>query len=206
MASDAPCDDKGQVKRLALPTQFNSWLKAAWGVLLRSLPEETTTVSAPAREAFEQQLAALLKIMVSVDWGGQRRHSLGAWARYHAALQPGKWCRVGSYDLWGRTTAKGLQIALLPTLAGQSWRARSEIAEMSLKALTQRCNACGLGVSDEDNRIRGADGERFRVTILNEGFVQSLALPDAGDDALAVALHARFSAAPAADGGAGRSH
>jgi hypothetical protein len=205
MASDAPCDDKGQVKRLALPTQFNSWLKAAWGVLLRILPAETATVSASAREALEQQLAALLKTMVTVDWGGQRRHSLGAWARYHAALQPGKWCRVGSFDLWGRITAKGLQIALLPTLAGQVWRAHPEIAEMSEKALTKRCNACGLGVPDEDNRIREADGERFRVTILNERFVQSLALPDAGDDALASALAARFSAAPRGEGG-GRSH
>jgi hypothetical protein len=76
---------------------------------------------------------------------------------------------------------------------------------MSLKTLTQRCNTCGLGVSDEDNRLRGADGERFRATILNEAFVQSLALPDAGDDALAAALHARFSAAPRGEGG-GSAH
>jgi hypothetical protein len=208
LATETPRDKRG-VKESQLPTVFRRHKEGAYGELLKSLPprDDEATIKTPAvRAEFEQQLAALLKTMVTVDWGGQRRHSLGAWARYHATLQPGRWCRVGSYDLWGRITAKGLQIALLPTLAGQTWRAHHELTEMSLKALTQRCNVCGLGVSnDDDNRIREA-GERFRVAILNEAFVRSLALPDAGDDALAAALHARFSTDSAPDGNRGRDH
>jgi len=36
-ASDAPRDAKGNVRRLALPAQFNS-CEVAWGTLLRELP------------------------------------------------------------------------------------------------------------------------------------------------------------------------
>jgi hypothetical protein len=206
MASDAPCDDQGRVKRQALPAQFRSWLPVAWGTLHRQLPEqdEIEIASPSAADELKQQLAGLLKTMVSLDWGNRSRHSLGAWARYHATLQPGQWCRVGSYDLWGRIEpgqTQRLQLALLPTLSVQA-RAAPEIAALSLNALTKRCRDYGLSVPG-DNRLTATEG-RFRAVILNEEFVQSLALPDAGDDALAAALHARMkSAGPDPEGGQG---
>jgi hypothetical protein len=195
MASDAPCDAQGRVKRHALPAQFRNWLPIAWGTLYRQLPaeEEVEVASAPAGEELSQYLVALLTSIVPLEWAGYRRHSLGAWARYHAALRPDRWCRVGPYACWSRTTGDGMQIAIRPELAGPGQVRCPEIAALSQAKLTRLCRQYGLGV--EDNRV-AADGRQIRATILNEAFVASLALPDVEDDALAAALHERMAERP----------
>ena len=191
-AIDAPrlkADDCVNWNRL--PAQLKTWRGVAWGSLKAGLPDEDAVelASEVAAEDFERQIASLLATIVQLDWGGLRRHSLGAWARYHAFLQPGKWCRVGSFDLWGRVVGGGkLQIAIHPVLASQA-KVCPEIAALTQKKLTQRCRTYKIALP-EDNRIT-SDETRIRATILTEAFVDSLALPDAGNDALASALHTR---------------
>lgn len=188
MASDAPRDEGGVVKWHMLPGHFATWARVAYGELVRSLPYEEALVetSPETAEEFGTQLSALLTTLVSINLGGESRHSLGAWARRFAQMEPGAWRRVKTLDLWGRVTNDGaFYIGLLPTLAGQV-KACPEIAEMTPAGLTRRCNVHGLSASG-DNRIT-CDGYQFRLTVLRPEFVSSLVFGEAVDNELGHAV------------------
>ena len=189
MASDAPCDDQGQVKRLALPAQFRSWLPVAWGDLLGTLPtEDETTIVGP--DEFIRHLTTLLTSMVRLGIYGVETRSLGSWAYAIAVLNPGDWCRVGDLELWGRITGDGFLLAIRPGLALQTSRPVQEIGELSLSQLTRRCRKHGIAL-DGDNRI-SCESRQTRAVILTAEFVASLELSYARSDPLAAALRARL--------------
>jgi hypothetical protein len=189
MAREAPRDSGGAVNRDQLPRLFTNWLKVSWGARHSALPMEgdDTATSAASIEEFRTLIGNLMHAMLPPIDGYQKRYSVGASARCYANFQPGKPVRVSHHPLWGWLTEKGLRIAFLPALAGQVQGQFPEIRDMSLNKLTAKCRSNGIA-ADGDNRIYDK-GEQFRVAILSEEFVKSLALPNADDDALAAALH-----------------
>jgi hypothetical protein len=191
LASDAPRDRFGAVKRLALLTQFAGWLSVAWAVMLDALPLETEASfkSERAKAEFEQQVGALLHALVpgerTTSWG---KRAVGTWCHWFATHRPGEWCRAGSLLAWGRLLDDTFQVALHQGLAEQvSKTAHRAIADMGAVAFGQRCASYGIAVPG-DHRF-SFDAGRRRVIVLTPEFVGSLLLATDHGDPLAEGLH-----------------
>ena len=203
LAQETPREN-GRVKSGQLAKVFSTWRAVVYGELLKGLtPEREAAVSQASTEAFEVMLANLLDSMVTHDIGtGEKRHSIGAWARRYAEMRPGKWCRVSSYNIWGRisenrpqnvTDDDGFEIAVRPRLASQIHRGtHPELAKMPLSELTALCKRHNVWApanpeTPDDNRI--SDGKaRQRVVVLSNEFVASVGLSNALNNEIAEAL------------------
>ncbi len=170
-ASDAPRDKFGEVKKLALPTEFGKWAKVAYGKLLCELPAEDSPEGAAMRldwiEGFKAAIARVLaSLMLDPQDGSMRHGSLidHLWRACHGSKD---WNQLGTVQLWGKRCEDGaFLVALLPVLATQIPRPVPAIGDLHLAELTSRTRDCGLAPARVDNRIRYG-GHRFRVAIID---------------------------------------
>ena len=189
-ASDAPRyagknGQQGDVKTAGLPTFLRTWVKIAWGDLLRGLPIEDAAdlgAAAPARDEFHRLVRdAMLSQLALGEIVGKtdrdrgptqvERCSLIDWCAKFA--RGGPWKSIRSYRCWCKSErAEGgpvvLRVAVRHELFAQL-KADRRLCEMGANAFTRRAQKYDVGRSSRADRPEGKS-----AVVLDQSFVDDL--------------------------------
>lgn len=188
LATDAPRNSEGLVKRDSLPGFFKKWAPVAWGQLLSETPDEDEAAlgaDSLGGEEFRRLVRGCLlsEVLLADTIKGTRvtereSRSLIDWCVKFAKLGP--WKSIRSKRCWCKLEAKPngviLKVAIRVELFHQM-RADKLLCSMGQNMLSRRAERYGVGASGHrDNRPEG-----LAAVILSDDFIADLTAGMAND-------------------------